>query len=220
MDYNNKSPQFAPILYAFDKIDGNIIHSGHPKIFTNFLHIAREQDIDLETIIENFQYKNDIFNDVNFCSKDERQYVFDRYLLKRNDNSISDFYNCTTDMALTFTNNMIKNTEVGLSDILKSVGLIKTNKIVKYITDEMSWKHQKEYQYNFKIEQIYIPNNLFAQPRTKFTGFEGIKRWYSDKYIGKDLTLERFDRYFRDTLNLENDEIKVNPLYVDYIMKG
>lgn len=220
LKYQNKSPQFAPLLYAFEKIDGNIIHSGHPKIFSNFLHIARTKSKELEDVITDFEYSNEVFNDVNFYTKDERQYIFDRYLLERKDQSISDFYNCTTDMALTFTNNMIKNTDVTLQDLLKSIGLLVSGPDVKYITNEISWKDQKEYQYNFKIQNIYIPNNLFARPRTKFTGFEGIKRWYSDKYIGKDLTLERFDKFFRDTLNLKNEEEKVHPLYVDYIMKG
>ena len=34
-EYGCVSPQFTPILEAFNKVDGNIIYSGHQKIFTN-----------------------------------------------------------------------------------------------------------------------------------------------------------------------------------------
>ena len=61
---------------------------------------------------------------------------------------------------------------------------------------------------------------MFAIPRTKYTGFEGIKKFYSDKYLGKDMLLQEFDKYFRETMSrsvtvFDNEASQI----VNYILK-
>ena len=67
-------------------------------------------------------------------------------------------------------------------------------------TRSSKYRNLKKRKYNFKYNYFYKPNNLNATPRPKYTGFEGIKKFYSDKYIGKDLLLKEFDKHFRKTL--------------------
>ena len=203
--YDCVSPQFAPILHAFEQIEGNIIYSGHHKIFTNLLHNARQESTDLETVLSNFTYKNNLLNDIDFMTKPASLWVFDKALNERNDNSISDFYNCTTDMALTLTNNMINNTDVTLDELLDYNVWEHSNGVMSHgfgqVDNTKNFRSFKKDKYNFKINHIYTPNNLFALPRTKYTGFEGIKKFYSDKYLGKDMLLQEFDKYFRETMS-------------------
>jgi hypothetical protein len=132
-------------------------------------------------------------------------WVFDKALNERNDNSISDFYNCTSDMALTLTNNMINNTDVTLDELLDYNVWEHSNGVMSHgfgqVVNTKNFRSFKKDKYNFKINHIYTPNNLFALPRTKYTGFEGIKKFYSDKYLGKDMLLQEFDKYFRETMS-------------------
>ena len=203
-EYKCTSPQFPPILHAFEKIDGNIIYSGHHKIFTNLFYNARKESADLETVLDNFTYKNDLFNDIDYMTKPTSLWVFDKALSKRNDNSLSDFYNCTADMALTQTNNMINNTNVTFDELL-DYNVWQYREGYMYhgfgqVDNPKNFRSFKKDKYDFKINHIYTPNNLFALPRTKYTGFEGIKKFYSDKYLGKDMLLQEFDKYFRETM--------------------
>ena len=43
-EYGCISPQFTPILEAFNEVDGNIIYSGHQKIFTNLFYNCRAKN--------------------------------------------------------------------------------------------------------------------------------------------------------------------------------
>lgn len=202
--YKCVSPQFAPILHAFNEIDGNILYSGHHKIFTNLLYIARKDSLDLETILSNFSYNGDLLHDIDFMTKPVSLWVFDTALNERNDNSISDFYNCTSDMSLTQTHNMIEKTNVSFDELLDYNVWEHKDGVLSHGFDQVSnvknFRSFKKDKYNFKINHIYTPNNLFALPRTKYTGFEGIKKFYSDKYLGKDMLLQEFDKYFRETM--------------------
>ena len=211
-EYQCESPQFAPILYAFDKIDGNIIYSGHQKIFTNLVYRAREESTNFKDIVDSYEFNGDPKNDINFMEKFPTFFVFDKVLNKRNDNSISDFYNFNTDICLTATNNFIKNTDVTYNQLLEYNGWqIKKNKLLwqqewknseQNVINSREFKNRnlKKKRYNFKVNNLYYPNNLMAPPRPKYTGFEGVKKFYSDKYIGKDLLLKEFDKHFRQTL--------------------
>lgn len=223
-EYQCVSPQFSPILYAFDQIDGNILYSGHQKIFTNLLYNARKYSTDLESVLSDFSYNNDLLNDIDFMTKPTSLWVFDKVLNKRNDNSISDFYNCTTDMALTFTNNMINHTAVTFTELLDYNVWQYRDGIMAHgfnqVDNPKNFRSFKKDKYNFKVNHIYTPNNLFALPRTKYTGFEGIKKFYSDKYLGKDMLLQEFDKYFRETMSrsvtvFDNEANQI----VNYILK-
>lgn len=222
--YKCVSPQFAPILHAFNEIDGNILYSGHHKIFTNLLYNARKDSVDLETVLDNFTYKNDVFNDIDFMTKPTSLWVFDKALAERNDNSISDFYNCTTDMALTQTNNMINKTEVTFNELLDyNVWQFRDGYMFHgfgQVDNPKNFRSFKKDKYNFKINHIYTPNNMSALPRTKYTGFEGIKKFYSDKYLGRDMLLQEFDKYFRETMSrsVAIDEHEASRI-VNYILK-
>ncbi len=231
-DYGCVSPQFAPILHAFEKIDGNIIYSGHQKIFTNLFYNCRTKNKSLHEVIEEYDYNGDYKNDVNFMEKNPGFFVFDKFLKQRNDNSISDFYNFNTDMSLTSTNNLLQNTDVSYDEILGyNSWKIKNNEITwaqdwkdsqMGNTNQRQFKHRrlKANKYNFKYKNLYKPNNLFAEPRPKYTGFEGIKKFYSDKYIGKDLLLKQFDKYFRETLtNAVDTTVNAPGMVVNYILR-
>ena len=230
-EYGCVSPQFTPILEAFNKVDGNIIYSGHQKIFTNLFYNARKKSLPLEQVVEDYTFNNTIQNDINFMEKNISFFVFDRYIKDRNDDSISDFYNCNVDMSLTSTNNMLLNTEITYENLLDYNGW-KINKNIA--TRGMDWidarqgdtdrnkknRRLKKVRYDYKVAQIYSPNKLNARPRTKFTGFEGIKKFYSDKYIGKDLLLQQFDKYFRATMEKTiASERKSSDMIVNYILR-
>ncbi len=230
-EYGCTSPQFAPMLEAFSKVDGNIIYSGHQKIFTNLFYNARKNSLPLEQVVEDFAFKNDIHNDINFMEKNSSFFVFDRCIKDRNDKSISDFYNCNVDMSLTSTNNMLQNTEITYKNLLNYNGWHINKNIA---TRGMDWfdalegnkdrnkknRRLKKVRYDYKVAQIYLPNGLTAKPRTKFTGFEGIKKFYSDKYIGKDLLLQQFDKYFRATMEKTiASERKSSDMIVNYILR-
>jgi hypothetical protein len=88
------------------------------------------------------------------------------------------------------------------------------------VDNPKNFRSFKKDKYNFKVNHIYTPNNLFALPRTKYTGFEGIKKFYSDKYLGKDMLLQEFDKYFRETMSrsvtvFDNEASQI----VNYILK-
>ena len=134
-------------------------------------------------------------------------------------------------MSLTSTNNMLKNTEITYENLLDYNGW-KINKNIA--TRGMDWidarqgdndrnkknRRLKKIRYDYKVAQIYLPNGLTAKPRTKFTGFEGIKKFYSDKYIGKDLLLQQFDKYFRATMEKTiASERKSSDMIVNYILR-
>ena len=224
--YHCVSPQFAPILHAFTQIDGNVLYSGHTKVFTNLLYNARVRNTDLESVLNTFTFKNDVLNDINFMEKPASHWVFDKAINERNDNSISDFYNCTTDMSLTATNNMINNTNVSFKELLDYNVWEYRNGVMYHQFDQVSQDKVKNYRdskkdkYNFKINHIYTPNNLFAKPRPKYTGFEGIKKFYSDKYLGNDMLLKEFDKYFRETMSKSVTKLdKEAKQIVNYILK-
>ncbi len=231
-EYGCQSPQFAPMFEAFNKIDGNIIYSGHQKIFTNLFYNARKKSQTLEQVVAEYNYNNDVNNDINFMEKNIPFFVFDKFIKERNDESISDFYNCTSDMSLTSTNNMLLNTDVTYESLLDYNGWkIDNNKAMRATDwiDSLTGKSKdrnkknrrlKQDKYNYKVNQMYLPNNLLARPRTKFTGFEGVKKFYSDKYIGKDLLLQQFDRYFRETMvKAIASERKSSDMIVNYILR-
>jgi hypothetical protein len=197
--YKCASPQYAPVIYAFDQIDGNILYTGYQKFFTNLFYVARKQNCSLESALEKYTNVDNIQAKVNLIEKDPDQWVFDYALNLRNDNSISDFYNCTTDMALTSTHNMLTSTDVTYDQLLDYYTyFFEGNMLFK---KEYKYRDQVKMKYDFKIKNIYQPNGMSAKPRIKFTGFEGVKVWYSDKYIGKDMLLKQFDRYFRDNMS-------------------
>ena len=163
--------------------------------------------------------------------KNSSFFVFDRYIKDRNDKSISDFYNCNVDMSLASTNNMLLNTEITYENLLDYNGWHINKNIA---TRGMDWidalegnkdrnkknRRLKKVRYDYKVAQIYLPNGLTAKPRTKFTGFEGIKKFYSDKYIGKDLLLQQFDKYFRATMEKTiASERKSSDMIVNYILR-
>ena len=59
-------------------------------------------------------------------------------------------------------------------------------------------------EYNIKQ---YLYQNIFSilgKVSNKFTGFEALKVWYADKYIGNDPYLQVFDQHFRQTLKQRN----------------
>lgn len=231
-DYGCISPQFAPILHAFEKIDGNILYSGHQKIFTNLFYNCRAKNKSLHDVVEEYDFNGDYKNDVNFMEKTESLFVFDRVLKERNDNSIYDFYNFNTDMCLTSTNNLLQNTNISYENLLEyNSWKIDKDKITwaqdwkdsQYgVTNKRQFKHRrlKANKYKFKYDNLYVPNNLLAKPRPKYTGFEGVKKFYSDKYIGKDLLLKQFDKYFRETLTHAVDTTLNTPgMVVNYILR-
>ena len=85
---------------------------------------------------------------------------------------------------------------------------------------ELQFRNLKKKKYNFKVDNLYTPNKLFAKARTKYTGFEGLKKFYSDKYIGKDLLLEQFDKYFRETMRNANINLIRDPgIIVNYLLR-
>ncbi len=231
-DYQCESPQFAPILHAFEKIDGNIIYSGHQKIFTNLVYNSRKNNTSLAETIDNFSLNGKMKNDVNFMEKFHSFFVFDSILKDRNDSSISDFYNYNTDISLTATNNFINNTAVTYNELLEYNGWrIQDNTLLWQqewqdseagIINTREFKNRciKKQRYNFKVQHLYTPNKLFARARPKYTGFEGIKKFYSDKYIGKDLLLQEFDKYFRETMqSVVNESQKDSSMIVNYILR-
>ena len=135
-------------------------------------------------------------------------------------------------MSLTSTNNLLQNTDVSYDEILGyNSWKIKNNEITwaqdwkdsqMGVTNQRQFKHRrlKANKYNFKYKNLYKPNNLFAEPRPKYTGFEGLKKFYSDKYIGKDLLLKQFDKYFRETLtNAVDTTVNAPGMVVNYILR-
>ena len=88
------------------------------------------------------------------------------------------------------------------------------------VDNPKNFRSFKKDKYNFKINHIYTPNNMSALPRTKYTGFEGIKKFYSDKYLGRDMLLQEFDKYFRETMSrsVAIDEHEASRI-VNYILK-
>jgi len=211
-DYGCNSPQFTPILNAFEKIDGNIIYSGHQKIFTNIFHNCRQTKQDIYSIVENYSFNGEVKNDINFMEKSQPFFVFDKFLKDRNDESISDFYAYNTDMCLTATNNLLKKTPITYEELIKYTSWSMDGNNLSWAQEykdsadgivnirSTKYRNLKKSKYNFKYNYFYKPNNLNATPRPKYTGFEGVKKFYSDKYIGKDLLLKEFDKHFRQTL--------------------
>ena len=87
----------------------------------------------LEKIVEDYTFDTTIQNDINFMEKNISFFVFDRYIKDRNDDSISDFYNCNVDMSLTSTNNMLLNTEITYENLLDYNGWKINKNIARYI---------------------------------------------------------------------------------------
>ena len=231
-EYKCDSPQFAPILHAFEKVDGNILYSGHQKIFTNLVYQSRLSNKNFIDIVDNYSLNGDVKNDVNFMEKSSKFFVFDNFLKNRNDNSISDFYNFNTDMSLTATKNFVDNTDISYDELLKYNSWefiderpiwamdFRKSEFLGVRKRELQFRNLKKKKYNFKVDNLYTPNKLFAKARTKYTGFEGLKKFYSDKYIGKDLLLEQFDKYFRETMRHANINLIRDPgIIVNYLLR-
>ena len=73
-------------------------------------------------------------------------------------------------------------------------------------------------EYNTKA---YLYKNIFnvvGKMTNKFTGFEALKVWYADKYIGNDPYLQVFDRHFREIL-LQRNIDKFQDLNIICILK-
>ena len=85
-------------------------------------------------------------------------FVFDKVLNKRNDNSISDFYNFNTDICLTATNNFIKNTDVTYNQLLEYNGWqIKKNKLLW----QQEWKNSEQNVINLSLIHISEPTRPY-----------------------------------------------------------
>ena len=68
----------------------------------------------------------------------------------------------------------------------------------------------------------YLYKNIFkcvGKKSVKFTGFEALKTWYADKYIGNDPYLQVFDKHFRQPLLKRNID-KFKDLLIINILKG
>lgn len=68
----------------------------------------------------------------------------------------------------------------------------------------------------------YLYKNIFkcvGKKSVKFTGFEALKIWYADKYIGNDPYLQVFDKHFRKPLLKRNVDM-FKDLPIINILKG
>ena len=152
-------------------------------------------------------------------------FVFDEVLNRRNDDSISDFYSHNIGMSLSATNNFITNTSVTYDELLAyNEWKIKDNLLLYQddwqVSETGQYRNNKLARYKFKVKNFYKPNNLDAEPRPKYTGFEGLKKFFSDKYIGKDLLLKQFDKYFREPMVNAADPINEHTgMIVNYILR-
>ena len=66
--------------HAFEKVDGNILYSGHSKIFTNLVYQSRLSNKNFIDIVDNYSLNGDVKNDVNFMEKSAKFFVFDNFL--------------------------------------------------------------------------------------------------------------------------------------------
>lgn len=133
-------------------------------------------------ILESSSAPNGFCNDGVYIDRMATRYLAYRYALDmRNDNSIFNFYR---------SHNFIDN--------LSSKSFEKLNK--KYGRDIRYGAGEWADEYDTKV---YLYQNIFntvGNMSNKFTGFEALKVWYADKYIGKDPYLQVFDQHFRKIL--------------------
>jgi hypothetical protein len=73
-------------------------------------------------------------------------------------------------------------------------------------------------RYSIKAQLYKDVFNEVGAVTNKFTGFEALKVWYADKYIGNDPYLQVFDQHFREVLKQRNIE-KFQDLKIICILK-
>lgn len=73
-------------------------------------------------------------------------------------------------------------------------------------------------RYSIKAQLYKDVFNEVGAITNKFTGFEALKVWYADKYIGNDPYLQVFDQHFREVLKQRNIE-KFQDLKIICILK-
>lgn len=175
--YHCVTPQFLPLLKAFESIDG--------------------------PIIETSSAPNGSINNNVSVDRLSTKYLSYRYALDlRNDNSIFNFYRSHHFIDQLSTNVYKKLNSKYKRDVSRGAGVD-------------AW----DQEYNIKI-QLY--KNIFdtvGHKAVKFTGFEALKSWYADKYIGNDPYLQVFDKHFRQPLLKRNID-KFKDLLIINILKG
>jgi len=168
--YHCVTPQFLPLLKAFESIDG--------------------------PIIETSSAPNGSINNNVSVDRLSTKYLSYRYALDlRNDNSIFNFYRSHH-----FIDKITaeKNSRQEYNKTMNNIDL--------------------DQRYSIKAQLYKDVFNEVGAITNKFTGFEALKVWYADKYIGNDPYLQVFDQHFREVLKQRNIE-KFQDLKIICILK-
>lgn len=141
-------------------------------------------------IIESSSAPNGFIDDNIYFDRMHSRYLAYRYALDmRNDGSIFNFYR---------SHHFI--------DTLSTACYTDLNK--QYGRDVTTGAGEGLMNEEYKIKAHLYKNifNVIGTMSNKFTGFEALKVWYADKYIGNDPYLQVFDQHFRETLLKRNVE--------------
>ncbi len=144
-------------------------------------------------IIESSSAPNGFIRDNIFFDRMNSRYLAYRYALDmRNDGSIFNFYR---------SHHYIDSLSTKCyTDLNKKYGRDVTTGAGEGLMHE---------EYNIKAHLYKNIFDVIGTMSNKFTGFEALKVWYADKYIGKDPYLQVFDQHFRETLLKRNvDQFK------------
>ena len=154
-------------------------------------------------IIETSSAPNGSINDIVSVDRLSTKYLSYRYALDlRNDDSIFNFYRSHHFIDQLSTD--------AYKDLNKKYG-----RDVSRGAGVDAW----DQEYNIKIHLYKNIFNTVGHKAVKFTGFEALKTWYADKYIGNDPYLQVFDKHFRQPLLKRNID-KFKDLLIINILKG